>query len=278
MQIVSGAARGVDEFAMYGAFAAGGSVLGIIADSLLRAAVSPKYREGLMEGRLALISPFSPEASFSVGSAMGRNKYIYALSDISVIVSADYKKGGTWAGALEELKSKSGRPMYVRISSGVPKGNTELIKLGAKAFPADALKSNLRDLMLSQTASQNVREYEPEMDLFSQINSISIREPGVQMFQDQPSPVGETMEDTKHQSLNKSKAEPDSLSSAGEALMPEILSQLAAPKALEELAIHFAVLKSQMHDWLRQLIAEGKVVEKDLNNEKKFTASTGNEE
>jgi len=45
MQLVSGAARGVDETAMHGAFEEGGPVIGVMADSLLRAAVSGKYRE-----------------------------------------------------------------------------------------------------------------------------------------------------------------------------------------------------------------------------------------
>ena len=129
MQLVSGAARGVDETAMHGAFSAGGSVVGVMADSLLRAAVSGKYREGIRDGQLVLVSTFNPEAGFNVGNAMGRNKYIYALADYAVVVSADHGQGGTWAGAEEELKRESGKPVFVRISVGVPKGNRELIKL-----------------------------------------------------------------------------------------------------------------------------------------------------
>jgi hypothetical protein len=40
MQLISGAARGVDETAMHGAFEEGGAVIGVMADSLLRAAVA----------------------------------------------------------------------------------------------------------------------------------------------------------------------------------------------------------------------------------------------
>ena len=147
MQLVSGAARGVDETAMHGAFEEGGAVVGIMADSLLRAAVSGKYREGIRSGQLTLISPYNPEARFNVGNAMGRNKYIYALAEYAVVVSSDFEKGGTWAGAEEELRRDRGRPVFVRSGSGVPKGNTELLNKGAKPFPANALTENLRDVL-----------------------------------------------------------------------------------------------------------------------------------
>ena len=46
--VVSGGARGVDEAAMLGAMQQGGAVIGILADRLLRAATSAKWRKGLM--------------------------------------------------------------------------------------------------------------------------------------------------------------------------------------------------------------------------------------
>lgn len=147
MQLISGAARGVDELAMLRALEAGGSVVGVMADSLLRAAVSGKYREGIRSGQLVLVSPYNPEARFNVGNAMGRNKYIYALADYAVIVNTDCRKGGTWAGAEEELRRKGGRTVFVRTGSDVPKGNLELMKLGGQPFPETALRSNLRDFL-----------------------------------------------------------------------------------------------------------------------------------
>lgn len=89
--------------------------------------------------RLVLISTYNQEAGFNVGNAMGRNRYICALADFAVVVSSDYQEGGTWAGADEELRRESGRPVFVRTGAGVPKGNTELLRKGAKPFPADAL-------------------------------------------------------------------------------------------------------------------------------------------
>ncbi len=54
IQIVSGGARGVDQTAMLAAIAVGGKSVGVLADSLIKAAVSMKYREGLRQGRVAL--------------------------------------------------------------------------------------------------------------------------------------------------------------------------------------------------------------------------------
>ena len=77
--VVSGGARGVDEAAMLGALEAEGTSVGVLADSLLRASSSLKYRKHLLSDNLVLLSPFYPEAGFNAGNAMGRNKYIYCL-------------------------------------------------------------------------------------------------------------------------------------------------------------------------------------------------------
>lgn len=90
--IVSGGARGVDETAMLGAIKQGGVVIGVMADSLLKAATSSKWRKGLMDDHAVLISPFYPEAGFSAGNAMARNKYIYCLADSSLVIHSGKKR------------------------------------------------------------------------------------------------------------------------------------------------------------------------------------------
>ncbi|MBE9046540.1 DNA-protecting protein DprA, partial [Pleurocapsales cyanobacterium LEGE 10410] len=81
IQVISGGARGVDRVSMLGTLEAAGTVVGVMADSLAKAAVAKKYRRGIQEGRLTLISTYDPNAGFNVGNAMGRNKYVYALAD-----------------------------------------------------------------------------------------------------------------------------------------------------------------------------------------------------
>ncbi len=130
--VVSGGARGTDRVAMQAALEAGGHAVSILADSLVRTIRQPDVREFVTDGRLALLTPYRPDNGFSVGSAMGRNKIIYGASDYSVVVSSDYQKGGTWAGAVETLTA-GWCPVFVRSGANVAPGNRELINKGA--FP-----------------------------------------------------------------------------------------------------------------------------------------------
>lgn len=130
IQVVSGGAKGVDDAAMMASLEVGGKVIGVLSSKLEQAAVARKYRGFLMNGHLVLISPFSPHAGFNVGAAMGRNKYIYALSDCALAVDATEGKGGTWGGATENLKHRW-VPLFVYKSENMPSGNQELIRRGA---------------------------------------------------------------------------------------------------------------------------------------------------
>lgn len=130
IMIVSGGARGVDESAMLGALNAGGQAIGILPDNLLKAATSSKWRAGLMQGRCALVSPFYPEAVFSAGHAMARNKYIYCLADSSLVVHCG-PKGGTISGANDNLKA-SWVPLWVKPSDDARAGNAQLVAAGGQ--------------------------------------------------------------------------------------------------------------------------------------------------
>jgi len=128
--VVSGGARGTDRLAMGAALEGGGSALGVLADSLERTVRQPDLRQLLLDDQLVLLTPYAPSAGFSVGAAMGRNKVIYGLADYAVVVSSDFQTGGTWAGAVEALKA-GWCPVFARDGAEVPKGNRELLKLGA---------------------------------------------------------------------------------------------------------------------------------------------------
>lgn len=134
LTVVSGGARGADEAAMTGALEAEGMAVGVLADSLLRACTSARYRKALMRNDLVLVSPFNPEAGFNTGNAMARNKYIYCLSDAAIVIEATENKGGTWAGAIENLK-KGWVPLWVRSSHA--SGNRALVEQGAHWLPED---------------------------------------------------------------------------------------------------------------------------------------------
>jgi predicted Rossmann fold nucleotide-binding protein DprA/Smf involved in DNA uptake len=133
--LVSGGAKGIDQAAMRGALEAGGKVCGVLADSLEKNAMNRDHRNLLLDGQLVLISPYDPNAGFNVGHAMQRNKLIYALADASLVVSSDVNKGGTWAGAVEQLDKFKFVPVFVR-STGVSSVGLEALQdKGALPWP-----------------------------------------------------------------------------------------------------------------------------------------------
>jgi predicted Rossmann fold nucleotide-binding protein DprA/Smf involved in DNA uptake len=158
MVVISGGARGVDKTAMGAALVAGGSAVGMLADSLEKARRATDARAAVEDGKLTLATSFSPGASFSVGLAMARNKLIYALADFGLIIASDAEKGGTWAGAEEALKARW-IPVFVVDGPGVPDGNKRLIEQGGLSFPAafdDSPSSLKRWLMEHSPTSKPV--------------------------------------------------------------------------------------------------------------------------
>jgi predicted Rossmann fold nucleotide-binding protein DprA/Smf involved in DNA uptake len=129
MNLISGGARGVDELAMLASLEAEGNVVGVLANDLFRSALAGKWRKHLKNRQLALVTPFFPEGRFQVGNAMGRNKYIYCLSDFALVVRSEKGKGGTWAGAVENQK-RHWTPLFVASPSNA-EGNVALASMGA---------------------------------------------------------------------------------------------------------------------------------------------------
>ncbi len=127
--IVSGGARGVDSTAAEAIMQNNGVAIEYVADSLSRKIKDKDVLSRIRDGRLLILSVATPTAGFNVGMAMQRNKYIYSQSLGTVVVKSDYNKGGTWAGAVENLKHE--RSYTFCWNNADYKGNTELIKMGA---------------------------------------------------------------------------------------------------------------------------------------------------
>lgn len=125
---VSGDARGVDRAAMEGALNRGGNVIGILSDSLSKSVLSKRYRQAISSGKLLLLSHVEPDARFSVAQAMERNRYTYAAGDVVIVADSDIK-GGTWSGAIENLKHRWA-PAFVRTGHEVREGNAALHRKG----------------------------------------------------------------------------------------------------------------------------------------------------
>jgi len=130
--LYSGGAKGVDTLSMESALAARGTAVGVLADSLEKAVRSRET--ALKSGDLCLVTPYSPNAGFSVGAAMGRNRLIYCLADYAIVVASDAETGGTWAGSTETLKN-GWVPVFVLEHGQMPEGNKLLLQKGAIPFP-----------------------------------------------------------------------------------------------------------------------------------------------
>jgi predicted Rossmann fold nucleotide-binding protein DprA/Smf involved in DNA uptake len=253
LSIVSGGARGVDETAMLGALMREGTALGVLADSLLRAATSAKYRKALMANNLVLISPFNPEAGFNVGNAMARNKYIYCLSDAAVVISSTQGKGGTWNGAVEDLRNRW-VPLWIKPNSDNKSGNAELVRQGARWLPEG--RFDLRSLAAADvTREAKVMEdsaagsYGKTDDLFSLSSSDSATKSDL---------IRESSEVTSLPPVANTNTAEDA--SFYRLFLNRIRSLTGtAPITVEELLEQLDINKSQLNDWLKRALEDGEI-------------------
>jgi len=154
--IISGGARGIDQAAMSGALEAGGNAIGVLADSLERAALNREHRNYLRDGQLVLISPYDPQAGFNIGNAMQRNKLIYSLADAALVVQSEYGKGGTWAGAIEQLDKLRLVPVYT--FPGTDAALETLGKKGALTWPNPATPEDLSEALAVRSSSSDTEQ------------------------------------------------------------------------------------------------------------------------
>lgn len=126
--VVSGGAKGIDSISAAAAMSEGTAVIEYLSDSMQRKMRDSGLVGEIRDGRVLLMSVVVPTAGFNVGVAMMRNRYIYAQSSGTVVIRTDKGKGGTWAGATENLRH-AWCPTFCRDCE-YP-GNQELIRRGA---------------------------------------------------------------------------------------------------------------------------------------------------
>ena len=268
--VVSGGARGIDESAMLGALEREGTAVGVLADSLLRSATSARYRKHLMSNDLVLVSPFNPEAGFNVGNAMARNGYIYCLADAAVVVTTGREKGGTWSGAIENLRSHW-VPLWIRLRADPSSGNADLVRRGAKWLPND--RTDLSVLFATESsgfdASASSGELpfgrsEPEASVT--LDEPALKEPPVEAM---PSPGADPNRDEPRASTRISLNELT--------FYQFFLHRMAgltgeAPLGVDDLLQHLDVSKAQLNAWLKRAVADKRL--KRLNKPVRYRAQS----
>lgn len=290
--IVSGGARGVDESAMLGALDVEGTAVGVLAENLLRASSSKRYRSQLGNGNLVLVSPFNPEAGFSSANAMARNRYIYCLADAAVVVASAAGKGGTWAGATENLR-QGWVPLWVRPHQGHA-GNVELIRKGAGTLPTlDAM--DVRALM-SATAVTSlesgslpldrlaVRDDEPEAAYVAQEPSSPEAAPPVHIdAEDQPEAVADSVAKPEATSEpeaatvapDEAPSEPANLDFYALFLHRLRLETATAELTVAELQERLQLNKAQLAEWLARAVDDGQA--EKLSRPVRYRAATASQ-
>lgn len=258
LTIISGGARGVDTIAQNIALEEGGKVISILSDSLARKIKYKEIRESIMKGNLLLLSSVNPKAGFAVYSAMERNKYIYALSNFAVVVSSDNNKGGTWAGATENLKNKW-VPLFVRQDDVIPKGNSKLLSMGAKPIFTETIEDRSIDIYDWLKKNQNVLNDKAE---YTQLNMESL----LSCKKEDEVDIDKKVEDEVK--IDKEDSNLDNID-VYSIVWPYIKKALSEPKSQTELCELLDVRKVQLNDWLKRAINEKKV--KKLSNPVRYT-------
>lgn len=157
LTIVSGGAKGVDSTSETAAFNVGGSYISFICDSLVARIKKKDVRERLETGRCLYLTFDSPTFPFTAWRAMARNKYIYSLAKATFILNSDYKKGGTWEGAIENLKKELSLSFVINNGN---KGNVALIDQGCMALNLNKefIINKLCESKIEDKVSQSVEQ------------------------------------------------------------------------------------------------------------------------
>ena len=244
--LISGGAKGIDKAAINGALQSGGEAVAVMSDSMERAAVARENLEPIMDHRLLLVSPYDPAAGFNVGNAMQRNKVIYALADAGLVVTSDFEKGGTWAGAIEQLERFHFVPVFVRNGNNVGRGNAALIHHGGRPWPNLENGAELGRVLCAAVESVAA---EPKQEALS----FALRE----------QPVSYTSPVKSVAPAHVVGEDPQVISSPAEELFKtvrEILRRkLVAGNTEAEIVSLLGVTKLQTKEWLAKLIKEGTV-------------------
>ena len=285
--IVSGGAKGIDQSAMRGALESGGKVSGVLADSLEKTAMNRENRNLLLDGQLVLISPYDPSAGFNVGNAMQRNKLIYALADASLVVSSDFNKGGTWAGATEQLEKLRFVPVFVKSPSGGSEGLEALQRKGALPWPnphdVEALDAvfdtavsasppnEQAGLPLTEPDDRTGVSPTTEITAKSPTGSISVREPSPPehgKFKLEPTadevasvPKSEVVMAQEHASDRGSQPQHSPADVVFAAVRDSARKVLTTPTKDADFAEALGVSIAQAKAWLKRLVEEGVVEE-----------------
>jgi predicted Rossmann fold nucleotide-binding protein DprA/Smf involved in DNA uptake len=188
---------------------------------------------------------------------MQRNKFIYALSDAGLVVNADFEKGGTWAGALEQLERFRFVPVFVRNGGNIGKGNQALLERGGLRWPEPRGGSELVEALDSVPRERwagmkqeilTLREAAPSYEAEASGSASRMDSTGVKVEEAAEQQMSDTAPLTPAERLFA-------------AVRDLLQGELKVEKTEAEIVELLGITKAQGKAWLKRLLADG-VVEK----------------
>lgn len=126
--LVSGNARGADRIAQKACLEAGGKIISVVADELMKQSV----RDNVL-----YLSEEGYDSAFSSVRALSRNRVIHALGEKVLVAQCTLGMGGTWSGTTRNLK-ENWSPVFC-FGDG-SEAVRQLEQLGAHGITAEELR------------------------------------------------------------------------------------------------------------------------------------------
>ena len=173
----------------------------------------------------------------------------WGLADASLVVESDIRKGGTWAGAVEQLAELHLTPIYTRSEGEIGKGLKALLGKGARPWPnpetVDAFKAVIAGELPTQTEvpTQAPMPITTETDDTLSANRKMLETPAVY-----------TPELTSPSALSAS----DALFAKAEDLL-ELMGYSINEASMAE---YLGITKAQAKAWLNRLVESGVYIKK----------------
>src|SRR5665213_237302 len=178
---------------------------------------------------------------------MQRSKMIYAVADAALVLTSDFEKGGTWAGAIEQLAKLHLVPVFVREEANAGKGNTALLQHGAVRWPNP---QNGDELSQALSKAAEAAAAQPQQETLS----LALREQSAsyQSVPQQPFPGLALTADN-----DPPKSDPRPSQALFNPVREILRRELAEPKSDIEVAELLNVAKPQAKIWLTRLVKDG---------------------
>ncbi len=126
--LVSGNARGADRIAQKACLEAGGQVISVVADELVKRTI---------KNNVLYLSEDGFDLAFSSVRALSRNRVIHGLGEKVFVAQCTLGQGGTWSGTVRNLKENWSPVFCFRDGSDA---SAQLEQLGAKEIGLEDLK------------------------------------------------------------------------------------------------------------------------------------------